>query len=91
MHITMIVIEEFMRSQCMKSIVAVLLGALLCVQPVSVMQAEEPVLYTQESSRDACSLGAGVFRPVWFTQGHTDVQEGVSGRRRKHRKKAVRR
>lgn len=79
MHITMIVIEEFMRSQCMKSIVAVLLGALLCVQPVSVMQAEEPVLYTQESSRDACSLGAGVFRPVWFTQGHTDVQEGEAG------------
>ena len=53
MLITMIVIEEFMRSQCMKSIVAVLLGALLCVQPVSVMQAKEFCLLRNTDAQEA--------------------------------------
>ncbi len=41
----------------MKSIVAMLLGALLCVQPVSAMQVKEPVLYTQRASYDICPAG----------------------------------
>ena len=36
----------------MKSIVAMLLGALLCVQPVYTMQAKEPILYTDVQKKD---------------------------------------
>lgn len=74
----------------MKSIVAMLLGALLCVQPVSAMQVKEPVLYTQRASHDASLLGTGGLGPIMNTQRagegtekkesvqeETEVQEGT--------------
>ena len=36
----------------MKSIVAMLLGALLCVQPVYAVQVKEPILYTDEQKKE---------------------------------------
>lgn len=52
----------------MKSIAAVLLSALLCVQPVYAMTVQDPILYT--NTRDESDAQEGI-----DTQEETDVQE----------------
>ncbi len=57
----------------MKSIVAMLLGALLCVQPVYTMQAKEPILYTDVQKKDT-QKSEGTKKKE---QVETDAQEGT--------------
>ena len=57
----------------MKSIVAMLLGALLCVQPVYTMQAKEPILYTDVQKKDT-QKSEGTKKKE---QVETDDQEGT--------------
>lgn len=67
----------------MKSIVAMLLGALLCVQPVSVMQVKEPVLYTDVQKKDTQKKDKeqekAVVQDGTDVQDKTDVQGGTDG------------